>query len=87
MAALFENLPGYLSTHEKKIALSKIEGKSSFDKYDEPLFWLGESMICNLCYGCNDPNVGFSLTKDETSIKCYMGDTGLLISHTFQKTK
>ena len=87
VAALFENLPGYLSTHEKKIVLSKIEDKTSFNKYDEPLFWLDESMICNLCYGCNDPNVGFSLTKDETSVKCYMGDTGLLISHAFSENE
>lgn len=87
VAALFENLPGYLSTHEKKIVLSKIEDNSSFNKYDEPLFWLDESMICNLCYGCNDPNVGFSLTKDETSVKCYMGDTGLLISHAFSENE
>ncbi len=24
---------------------------------------------------CNDPNVGFALSKNESSIKCYMGDT------------
>ena len=42
-------------------------------------------MICNLCYKCNDPNVGFALNKNESAVKCYMGDTGLLISHAFDE--
>ena len=48
---------------------------------------LDDSMICNLCYKCNDPNVGFSLNKDDSAVKCYMGDTGLLISHTFNENE
>ena len=87
VSALFENLPGYLSTHEKRIVLNKIEDGATFNKYDEPLFWLGDSMICNLCYKCNDPNIGFSLTKEDSAVKCYMGDTGLLISHAFSENE
>ena len=86
-AAVFENIPGYLSTHEKKIVLNRIEEGATFSKYDEPLFWLEDSMICNLCYKCNDPNVGFALNKDDSAVKCYMGDTGLLISHTFNENE
>ena len=40
-------------------------------------------MICNECFLCNDPNVGLSLNENRSFIKCYMGDTGLLVSHTF----
>ncbi len=80
VSAVFENVPAYLSTHEKKIVLNRIEPGSTFDKYDEPLFWLDDSMICNICYRCNDPNVGFSLNKNESEVKCYLGDTGLLVS-------
>ena len=87
VAALFDNIPGYLSKHDKKIVLSKISENSSFAQYDKPLFWLGDSMICNLCYKCNDPNVGFSLNKDGSSVKCYMGDTGLLVSHAFSENE
>lgn len=29
VSAIFENIPAYLSTHEKRIVLSKIEGRSS----------------------------------------------------------
>ncbi|MCR4660926.1 MAG: ATP-binding protein [Clostridia bacterium] len=87
VSAIFENISGYLSTHEKKVVLSKVDEGAMFSKYDEPLFWLDDSMICNLCYKCNDPNVGFSLNKDNSEVKCYMGDTGLLISHTFNENE
>ncbi|MCR5769147.1 MAG: AAA family ATPase [Lachnospiraceae bacterium] len=83
VSAIFENIPAYLSTHEKKIVLSEIEQNGVFSKYDDPLFWLEDSMICNLCYKCNDPNVGLALNKNESAVKCYMGDTGLLVSLAF----
>ena len=68
VSAVFENIPGYLSTHEKKVVLNKIADGAVFSKYDEPLFWLDDSMICNLCYKCNDPNVGFSLNKYDSAV-------------------
>lgn len=87
VSALFENIPAYLSTHEKKVVLKEIETGARFDKYDEPLFWLDDSMICNLCYKCNDPNVGFALNKNDSAVKCYMGDTGLLVSLAFNENE
>ncbi|MCR5685105.1 MAG: DUF4143 domain-containing protein [Lachnospiraceae bacterium] len=84
---VFENIPAYLSTHEKKIVLSEIEHNGVFSKYDDPLFWLEDSMICNLCYKCNDPNVGLALNKNDSSVKCYMGDTGLLVSLAFSENE
>lgn len=87
VSALFEYIPGYLSTHEKKVTLSKIDGNGTFDRYDDPLFWLGDSMMCNLCYGCSDPNVGLALTQNDTQVKCYMADTGLLVSLAFSENE
>lgn len=87
VSALFENIPAYLSTHEKKIVLSEIDPGATFDRYDDPLFWLDDSMICNLCYKCNDPNVGFALNKNDSAVKCYMGDTGLLVSLAFNENE
>lgn len=87
VSALFEYIPGYLSTHEKKVTLSKVDTNGTFDRYDDPIFWLGDSMICNLCYGCNDPNVGFALTQNDAQVKCYMADTGLLVSLAFSENE
>mgnify|MGYP004447348399 CR=1 FL=1 len=87
VSAIFENVPAYLSTHEKKVVLNQIEEGARFTQYEDPLFWLGDSMICNLCYKCNDPNVGFALNKNDAFVKCYMGDTGLLVSHAFNENE
>ena len=87
VSAIFENVPAYLSTHEKRIVLSEIDKNGRFDRYDEPLFWLDDSMICNLCYRCNDPNVGLALNLNDSYVKCYMGDTGLLVSLAFSENE
>ena len=87
VSAIFENVPAFLSTHEKKIVLREIDKNGIFSRYDEPLFWLEDSMICNLCYRCNDPCVGFALNKNESAVKCYMGDTGLLVSLAFSENE
>lgn len=87
VATLFEHLPGFLSTHEKKIVLSKIDENGEFNRYDDPLFWLGDSMICNLCYRSSDPSVGLALNRDNSAVKCYMADTGLLVSLAFSENE
>ncbi len=76
-----------MSTHEKKIVLKDIDTNGTFDKYDEPLFWFNDSMICDLCYKCSDPNVGFALNKIDSAVKCYLGDTGLLVSLAFSENE
>lgn len=85
VSALFEYIPGYLSTHDKKVVLRKVDDGGEFDVYDDPLFWLGDSMMCNLCYRCTDPNVGFALSRDDSAVKCYLADTGLLVSLAFSE--
>lgn len=87
IARIFDNIPGFLSKHDKKIVLANIDKEKTFSDYADPLYWLDDSMICNLCYSCDDPNVGFALTKDDSSVKCYMGDTGLLISLAFSENE
>ena len=83
IASVFEQIPAFLSQHEKRVRLSSIETKSSYPAYEDTFGWLKESMLVNECFNCKDPNVGLSLNEDRTYIKCYMGDTGLLISHAF----
>lgn len=87
VSTLFEYLPGFLSTHEKKIVLSKVDRSGEFNRYDDPLFWLGDSMMCNLCYRCSDPSIGLALSRDDSAVKCYMADTGLLVSLAFSENE
>ena len=85
IASIFDQIPAFLSQHEKRVKLSNIESNSTFPMYQETFFWLGDSMITNECFNCSDPNVGLSMNEDRTFVKCYMGDTGLLISHAFSE--
>ena len=85
--AIYDQIPGFLSKSEKRVVMSKIEKGATFPKYHDTFFWLSDSMIVNECFNCSDPNVGLSLNEDRTYIKCYMNDTGLLISHTFDENE
>ena len=81
----FDQIPAFLSKHEKRIILSRLDPNAKADNYEESFFWLADSMICNECFNCSDPNVGLAMNEDRTFIKCYMGDTGLLVSHAFSE--
>ena len=85
--AIFDQIPGLLSRHEKRVVFNRIVEGSSADQYEETFFWLSDSMVANECRRANDPNVGLSLTESDTYIKCYMGDTGLLVSHAFDENE
>ena len=85
--SIFDQIPGFLSTHEKRVRISSIGENDKAINYEETFFWLSDSMICNECFLCNDPNVGLSLNENRSFIKCYMGDTGLLVSHAFDENK
>ena len=85
--AIYDQIPSFLSKSERRVIMSRIEKGASFPKYHNTFFWLAESMISNQCFNCLDPNIGLSLNEDRTYVKCYMGDTGLLISHTFDENE
>ena len=83
--SIFDQIPSFLSSHEKRVRISSIDPSNNGIAYEETFFWLEDSMICNECFACSYPNVGLSLTESRKFIKCYMGDTGLLLSHTFDE--
>lgn len=85
--SIFDQIPGFLSQHEKRIVFKQIAPGSFADQYEDTFFWLSDSMITNECFLCNDPNVGLSLNETRSYIKCYMGDTGLLVSHAFDENE
>lgn len=85
--AIFDQIPGLLSQHEKRVVFKDIAEGSYADQYEETFFWLSDSMISNECFLCTDPNVGLSINETRTYVKCYMGDTGLLLSHAFDENE
>ncbi|MGM9942366.1 MAG: ATP-binding protein [Bulleidia sp.] len=83
--AVFDQIPGLLSKHEKRVAFNKIQADSTADQYEETFFWLSDSMISNECFRCANPDAGLSLNEERSYIKCYLGDTGLLVSYAFDE--
>jgi len=83
--SIFDQIPGFLSSHEKRVVLKEIGKESYANQYEETFFWLADSMIANECFLCSDPNVGLSINEKRTYIKCYLADTGLLVSHAFDE--
>lgn len=87
VVSIFDQIPGLLSKHEKRIIFDQIEKGSRSQQYDDPLFWLADSMIVNECFRTNDPNVDLSLNENRVFVKCYLGDTGLLVSQAFSENE
>ena len=81
--AVFDGIPGQLSKKEKKYKLSSISKNARFRAYEDSFIWLNEAMVVNACFNATDPNVGLALSADHATQKCYMADTGLLVTQTF----
>lgn len=78
--SVLDGIPGQLSKHEKKYTLSSISKSARMRTYEEAFFWLADARVANICYAASDPSVGLSLSMEQTALKCYMADTGLLVT-------
>ncbi len=85
--ALFDAIPSLLSTHEKKFSPSVVSEGSRTQEYSDSIFWLSDARIVNCCYNSTDPHVGLKLYEERPSFKCYMADTGLLVTQSFSDTR
>ena len=83
--SIFDEIPSQLTKHEKKFMLSSLSKDARFRDYEDAFTWLDEAMITNTCFNASDPNFGLSLNSDRLTLKIYMADTGLLLSHAFSE--
>lgn len=83
--SIFDEIPAQLSKHEKKFKLASLKKDAKMRDYDDAFMWLKDSRIVNICYNADEPNVGLKMNMARTTLKCYMADTGLLISHAFDE--
>jgi uncharacterized protein len=80
---IFDDVPGQLSSNSKRFMFGAAEIGSRFEQFESALIWLDDARLINRCNLCNDPNVGYRLHEDSSSLKCYLVDTGLLVSLAF----
>ena len=69
-----------LSKHEKRLVYAHVNGGNRYLDFAEAFAWMREAMTVNLCTRCTDPTVAFALAADDSAVKCYLCDTGLLVS-------
>jgi len=87
VVSIFSEIPAQLSKHEKKFSVSVLKEGARVRDYHGAFEWLKGAMTVNLCYGASEPNIGLRLNMDRTTFKCYLGDTGLLVSLAFDENE
>lgn len=77
---LFDAVPSLLSKTSKIFSPSDVKANSRTREYYDAVEWLSEAKIINKCTSTRDPSAALMLSLDDTSFKCYLLDTGLLVS-------
>jgi len=83
--SIFDEIPAQLMRNERKFRLADLKTDARMRDYETAFMWLADAKIVNCCYNTTAPNIGLKLNMDRTTLKCYMADTGLLISHAFDE--
>lgn len=78
---IFDRIPSELSKKEKKFNLASLSKDARHRQFEDAFLWLSDGMITSICYNATDPSAGLSMYLDDSRFKCYMSDTGLLITH------
>ena len=82
---IYDEIPSQLSRHEKHFNFSSLGDSARYREYENAFLWLADAMVANVAWNVSDPNVGFRLNMDDSLMKCYFLDTGLLVSHSFDE--
>lgn len=83
---LFDSLPTQLKRKSKRFSPGLVKPGSRMRDYLDGLDWLFDSMIVTPCWRCTEPMPGMRLNRDSSSLRAYLGDTGLLVSQAFDES-
>lgn len=84
---LFNNIPAQLSHGGSRYQVSSVIENQRAENILPVLEDMKNSMIVNVAYHADDPNVGMSLTKNLEKFKLYLHDTGLFVTSMFMDKK
>ena len=80
---VFATLPSQLARHDKRFRLASLDRNARSREYADAFFWLDDACVGMTCYNVDDPSVGLSGSANGSTFKCYMSDTGLLVTQLF----
>src|SRR5699024_3866909 len=82
---IFDTIPSQLQKHEKKFNLASLDENARYREFEGAFYWLKDAGLVNIAYNTTEPNIGLGQRLDSNTLKCYMSDTGLLLSMTFNE--
>ena len=87
ISKMFMAIPGQLASNWGRYQISSATGIDHPERLKGQIFDMQDSMVVNLAYHANDPNVGMALHRDGERFKMFMADTGLFITLAFWDKK
>ena len=82
---IFDTIPSQLQKHEKKFNISSLDENARYRNFEGAFYWLSDACLINIAHNTTEPNIGLGQRIDSNSLKCYLFDTGLLLSMTFNE--
>ena len=83
LSAMYKSIPAQLSKGIKRFSVSQAVGSRKSGKDDERIFDLIDSKTVIPAYNTTDPRVSLAVTKDLSSYKLYLADTGIFVTLMF----
>lgn len=87
VTSFLELIPSELGKVDKTFKLSHINKNARARDYGSAINWLKEAMIINIAHNSTEPSAAISINLGDKKFKCYLMDTGLLISLTYNNKK
>lgn len=81
---LFSAIPGQLTNNASRYQVSSVLENQNAERVSTVVADMADSMVINLSYHANDPNVGLGMSKDLYRYKMFVADTGLFITLAFK---
>ena len=82
---IFDTIPSQLQKHEKKFNISSLDENARYRNFEGAFYWLSDACLINIAHNTTEPSIGLGQRIDNNSLKCYLFDTGLLLSMTFNE--
>ena len=80
---MFNSIPAQLSKNVSRFNATALPSIDRMNQVTSIVRVMNESMVTNVAYHSNDPNLGLALTMDTERFKMYLGDIGLFVTLAF----
>lgn len=84
---MFMAIPAQLTSNYSRYQVTSVTEGGKYDRLKEAIYDMQDSMVVNMAYHANDPNVGLALHRSSDRFKMYLCDTGLFITLAFWDKK